>query len=301
MEKNKKLKIILAFTAVYLIWGSTYLAVRFAIETLPPFIMAGVRFMSAGVLMYLFAIYKGAIPPTKKEWRSAIIIGGSLLFVGHGGVVWAEKTIPSSIAALLVGFVPLWMQLLEFFVFSKRIPFLKWLGVFLGIFGLVLLSIPNEGFPNPQKYFYSVMVVLVSTLFWASGSLYSRTAPLPSSSFLSTAMQMISAGVLLFLFGSVVGDLGNINLALFSFKSIASLLYLTVFGSLIAFTAFVWLMKNCPSEQVATYAYVNPVIALFLGWWLANEELKFRTIVGAIFILIAVFFMIWTPAKNKGA
>lgn len=293
-------KIIAAFAAVYLIWGSTYLGIRFAIETLPPFLMAAVRFVIAGGILYGWARWRGNPGPRKVEWRTAIIVGGLLLFGGNGAVVWAEQYIDSGLAALLVATVPLWMVALDTFRPGGRQPgWMVWAGVAGGLLGLVLLIGPAELAGAKRADLGGILAVLGGALAWAVGSLYSRRAPLPDSPRLGTGMEMLTGGVLLGILSLAVGEVGPLaaatggfDLAAVSWRSGLALAYLIVFGAIVAFSAYVWLLRVVPAAKVATYAYVNPVVALVLGWALAGEDLNARTLMAAAIILGSVFLIV---------
>jgi drug/metabolite transporter (DMT)-like permease len=291
LNHNSKARLITAFAAVYLIWGSTYLAIRFVIETLPPFLSAGLRFFLAGLILYAFARFKNGEPVAqKKHWGPAFISGSLLLLGGNGGVVWAERYVPSGLAALFIAIVPLWMVLLEWGWYkTKRPSFGVFVGIGIGFFGVWLLMAPD--FLHRGVYSINLggaLLLLFASLSWSIGSVYSRNAGLPKSPFLSTAMQMIGGGVSLLLVGILQGEYAHFHVANFSGKSIVALLYLVIFGSFIAFTAYLWLLKNVGVARTSTYAFVNPVVAIFLGWSFAGEKLDAQTAIAALFVLVAV-------------
>jgi drug/metabolite transporter (DMT)-like permease len=284
-------RLLAAFAAVYLIWGSTYLGIRLAIETLPPFLMAGGRFVIAGLLLYGWARMRGAPAPTRLHWRSTAIIGGLLLLGGNGLVTWAEQEVPSGLAALIVAVVPLWIVLLEWLRSGERpgLPVLS--GVVIGLAGIALLVSPNTEAGAVVIAPIGILALLTATLCWANGSLYSRRAPLPSSPLLATGMEMLWGGVLLTLVGTATGEWARLDLSAISLTSLLAFAYLTVFGSIIAFTAYVWLLKATTPARAATYAYVNPVVAVFLGWALAGEAITARTLMAAAVIIGAVILI----------
>ncbi|MDH3745997.1 MAG: drug/metabolite exporter YedA [Acidobacteriota bacterium] len=290
--------VVTAFAAVYLIWGSTYLAIRFAIETLPPFGMAAVRFLVAGSVLYAWARWRGAPRPHGAEWRAAAIVGGLLLLGGNGLVVWAEQTVPSGIAALIISTVPLFMVALDW-LRGNRPPRVVTLGLVIGFVGVAVLIGPSDlkaGLDDAVPFdLAGVVGLLLASLFWSIGSLYSKRAPAPRSPLLGIGMQMIMGGLWLTLVAVLRGE--TVDLAAVSLRSSAALGYLIVFGALIGFSSYVWLLKVVPTAQAATYAYVNPVVAVVLGWWLANEELTPRTILAALIIVVGVFLI--TTARPK--
>ncbi len=300
-EKASRAAVLGAFAAVYVIWGSTYLAIRYAIETLPPFLMAGARFLSAGAILYLFMRMRGERAPMRVHWRSAFALGGMLLLFGNGAVVWAEHRIASGVAALLVAVEPLWIVLLEWVRPGGRRPSAKTaLGVVLGFAGLVILVGPADVGGGRVDLLGSIVVV-VAALSWAAGSLYSREAPLPSSPFLATAMQMLAGGTLLTIAGLVTGEVGRIDPAAVSARSVAAFAYLAIFGSLVAFTAYIWLLGVVSPSRASTYAYVNPLVAVLLGWAVANEPLSPRVAISAAVIVGAVAMIISASRATESA
>jgi len=294
----KTTELVIAFGLIYLIWGSTYLAIRFAVETLPPFLMAGVRFLVSGALLYVWMRARGAERPTLRHWRSTAIVGGLLLLGGNGGVVWAEQVVPSGITALMIATVPLWMVLIHWMSPGGERPSTRvWIGVVIGFFGIVLLVNPFASSNSFRVDPVGAAILCFATISWSFGSIYSRNAPMPPESLLATAMEMLTGGAMLALMGTVIGEWSRLNLADASFKSLVSVLYLIVFGSLVAFSAYTWLLKNASPARVSTYAYVNPVIAVFLGWALADEVLNSRIFVAAAVIILAVILI--TTYRDK--
>ena len=294
----KRWQLILAFASVYLIWGSTYLAIKFAIETIPGFLMAGVRFLISGAILYGWARMRGAVRPTRIHWKSATIVGILLLLGGNGGVVWAEQRVASGVAALIVAIVPVWIAVLEW----KRPGGTKpgWqvtAGLAAGTLGLLLLASPGEAALGARVDLIGAAVLVFATLSWAFGSLKAKHSPLPESPLLSTGMEMLMGGAALVLVGVATGEVGQVNFAGMSDKSLLSLLYLTTFGSLVGFTAYVWLLRVGSPTRAATYAYVNPVVAVFLGWWLAGEAITLRTILATLVIVGGVVLI--TSARTK--
>jgi drug/metabolite transporter (DMT)-like permease len=292
-------KLVAAFAAVYLIWGSTYLAIRVAIETMPPHLMAAARFLVAGAILYAWARWRGSPRPTLANWRAAAVVGGFLLLGGNGAVVWAETRVPSGLTALLVAMVPIWMLVLEMLPqLGGRKPRAAVVGgIVLGLAGLAVLVAPGRlaGRVDPV----GAGVLLLGCLSWAFGSLYSRGAALPKSGFLAAAMEMVAGGALLGVFGLATGQAARIDLSAISAPSLLSLAYLIVFGSLIGFTASSWLLGNTTPARVSTYAYVNPVVAVLLGWAFAGEPMTFRTIVAAAVIIGGVALIIRYGAQRE--
>ena len=276
------LKLLVAFASIYLVWGSTYLAIKFVVETMPPFIMAGARFLLAGGMLYAWARWKGAARPTGAQWRATAIIGGLLLCGGNGGVVYAEQRVSSGLTALIVATVPLWIVVLEWLrPHGTRPTMTVVIGVLLGLAGIGILAGPGKFAGGESVDPIGTSVLIFATLSWSVGSLYSRKAKLPGASLLSTGMQMLAGGVLLSILGTATGEWSKLNWAGITMKSVLSLAYLVVFGSLIGFTAYTWLLKVSTPSKVSTYAYVNPVVAVALGWLLAGEPMNLRTVIAA--------------------
>ena len=281
-----------AFGALYFIWGSTYLAIQVAIETIPPFLMAGVRFVIAGTLLLSWVKVRGGPPPAPGEWRQAWITGGLLLAGGNGALVWAEQWIPSGLAALLVASVPLWMVLVDWLwgEGGRPTPGLV-AGLVWGLFGVGVLVAGQGMGPAGPLGVWAALVVLGGSVSWAFGSILSRYGPPASSPRGGIARQMLAGGFLLLGMAVVTGEGGRFQPSGISVASLAALAYLVVFGSLVAFSAYIWLLRASTPARVATYAYVNPAVALFLGWALAGEPLGARTLVASAIVLSAVMWI----------
>lgn len=292
--------IVLAFAAIYLIWGSTYLAIRFAVETLPPFLMLFARFFSAGILMYVFLRWRGVPRPGAREWLGGAVIGGLLLLGGTGAVGWAEQWIDSGLAALIVAIVPVWMVVLDWIGPQKRRPTGAVIaGLVLGLVGVAVLVGPVDLSGGGRMQFIGSAVVVFGTLSWATGSVYGSHLPHPSSPWMSAALQMTAGGILLLLFGTAMGEWSRVDPGQMSALSLGALAYLIVFGSLIAFAAYVFLLRHEAPARVGSYAYVNPVVAVFLGWALASEPVTPRTIVAAAIILTGVVLIVRHRASSS--
>jgi drug/metabolite transporter (DMT)-like permease len=292
------IRLVLAFAAVYVIWGSTYLAIRYAIETLPPFVMAGTRFLIAGSILFVWAIMHGAGRPTPGQWKAAAITGGFLLLGGNGAVVWAEQKVPSGLAALLVATEPLWIVLLDWLR-----PGGVWpgghtaLGMVLGFLGILLLVGPTQIIGGTPIDPAGAALLVIGSLSWAVGSLYSIRARISSSPLMGSSMQMLAGGIFLFIAASLTGEWGRLSFCSASLRSLTSLLYLVIFGSLVGFTSYTWLLRVTTPSHASTYAYVNPLVAVFLGWFLANEPVTLRTLIAAGVIISAV--VIITTARTR--
>ncbi len=279
------------FAAIYLIWGSTFLGIKIAIETIPPFLMGGMRFLTAGLLLFGWARLRGAPPPNRVEVRDAAIVGALLLWLGHGALIWAEQWVASGLASILVATVPIWMVLLAWGVGEGDRPTAAtWLALGVGLAGVALLGTGEElavGVRGIEGRIGAV-AILAGCVVWAGGSIFSRRARLPATPRVATAVQMISGGALLAATGTLVGEWGDFDPGAVTARSWLALSYLIVFGSLVAFSSYVWLLRVSTPARVSTYAYVNPVVALLLGWGLAGEPLGARTLLAAALVLMSV-------------
>lgn len=290
---------VLAFAAVYIIWGSTYLAIKFAIETLPPFLMAGVRFLIAGTVMIGWARWRGAEWPTRAQARGAAVVGLLLLAGANGGLTWAEQFVPTGIASLVIATVPMWVTLLTWVQPGGRRPRGTVLvGVGLGLLGLLLLVGPGQ--LNVTISGVGVAALLTSALLWSTGTVYGHGAEMPRAPLMASGVQMFSGALALLVVGMAAGEAGQVSLAGLSLRSGLALGYLVVFGSLIGFTSYSWLIRNAAPAQTATYAYVNPIVAVFLGWALAGEALTGRMVVGALVTLAGVAVITMYRGRREG-
>jgi len=288
-NKASRAQIIAAFASIYLVWGSTYLAIRYAIETIPPFTMGGIRFLISGALLYIWARYRGAPRPTRLHWRNAVIAGGFLLLGGNGAVVWAEQFVPSGLTALLVSILPFWLVIIEWVRPPRRRPGgLVLIGLVLGFIGIIVLVGPGNIGGHGDIRPAGALVLIFGSLSWAIGSFWSRDAQLPESGLLTTGIEMLAGGALLLLVGALSGELSRFDIHQVSKASTAGLLYLITFGSLIGFTSYIWLLDKVSPARLGTYAYVNPVVAVLLGWAIAGEKLSVRTGVAATIVICAV-------------
>lgn len=290
--------VAIALLTVYVVWGSTYLAIAIVIETLPPLLSAGVRFVVAGALMLGVLAARARLRPAREpvepatwvHWRSAFVIGALLLLGGNGGVVLAEQYIPSGVAAVLVATVPIWLAVFEAVQLRRMPNRLVIGGLIAGIVGVMILLAPVEGLNRLDPL--GVGLVVVAAMSWAAGSLYARRAPLPSGQLRVTGMEMLAGGLVLIVGGSVIGELGGIAVESFSARSLVGLVYLVLVGSLAGFTAYSWLLANVPVSTVGTYAYVNPIVAVGLGALILSEPITPRTIIATVIIIGAVVAMV---------
>jgi len=295
MAVPRKIQTVSAFAALYLIWGSTYLGILFAIQSIPPFLMAGTRFLLAGLIMFAIARTQGPLRSTWAEWRTALIVGACLLLGGNGGVTLSEKLIESGLASLIVATVPIYITLLGWlFGMIPRPAPIVWVGLAGGFLGVAILLGPalrfsSGGGTHPA---IGISILLLSSFIWSAGSLYSRTAKHAPSPFLGAAQQMFCGGLLLMLAGSFVGEPRHFHPANITTLSLGAFAYLVLIGAIVGYTAYFWLLRRCDPAKVATYAYVNPIVAVLLGAFFAHETITLRTLLAAALIIGSVALII---------
>ena len=288
--------VLAAFGVVYIVWGSTYLAIRVAIESIPPFLMAGTRFLVAGALMYGWSRMRGAPRPGRPAWRAALLLGALFLLFGNGGVVWAEQYVASGLAAVLVALMPIWTAIVEWARPGGTRPgLMTTAGLLTGFAGVALLLAP--GGSGAEIHRVGALVLILASLAWAIASVISRSMPLPESGAQSSGMQMLAGGALLTVAGLATGEAAAFDPGAMSPRSLGALLYLITFGSLLGFGAFTWLLRATSPARVATYAYVNPVVAVILGWALLGEPFGPRELAAAAVIVGGVALI--TTAKLR--
>jgi drug/metabolite transporter (DMT)-like permease len=285
--------VVAALATVYLVWGSTYLAIRVADRTIPPLLMSSVRFLIAGTALYAFAS-RGRARPTLRQWSAAAIVGAGLLLIGNGGVAWAETRIESGLAALIIATMPLWVALMDRVFFGRRLSPAAVAGLVVGFGGVALLIRPGGG-----GDIVAMLLLVGAAACWAAGSLYARGAALPESPLLSASMQMLSAGVLLGITGLATGEAASVSADSFSVKPVIAVAYLVLIGSIVAFTAYAWLLKNVRISIVTTYAFVNPVVAVVLGTVFLSEPLRWTTIIAGAAIVVAVVLIVTARAAAE--
>ena len=288
-----KTKLWIALIALYIVWGSTYLAIRFAVETIPPFLHASLRFLISGAILYIWRRAAGDPAPTLSNWKSTAIVGTALLLGGNGLVGWAEQTVPSGIAALMITTSPFWLVLFESLRAGGTKP--TWqaiLGLIVGFVGVFILIGPAELTGGEGSFdTFGIVLLLLAPLFWSMGSIYARGADMPKSTLLGTGMEMLMGAVALFIVSLVKGELSGFSFGLVSIRSWLALAYLITFGSLIGFVSYGWLLHNAPVSLLSTYAYVNPVVAVLLGSLLADEVLNGRILIAAAIIIGSVILI----------
>ncbi len=287
-----------ALAAVYVLWGSTYLGILIAIRSIPILLLGAGRFLVAGLLLYVWSIRRGdrSDRPGVKAWAAAAVLGTIMLAVGNPAIAWSEKRIPSGVSALVIGTVPLWMALFDRLAYGRRLTRVAVLGLIVGFGGVAILAGPGKGRVDAA----SVVVLVLASLSWAVASLWSRHAPAPARPLVGASMQMICAGVVLLVASAAIGEPSRVHHL--SAESLAALVYLVVAGSLVGFTAYVWLLRSTPTTLVSTYAYVNPVVAVFLGWLFESEPIGYRTgIAGAMIVAAVALIVSARPATGRRA
>jgi drug/metabolite transporter (DMT)-like permease len=290
-----RLRVWAALTTIYLVWGSTFLAIAVVVRDLPPFLSMAIRHLAAGGLLFAWLLVRRREHESLgfRQWRAAFLFGGALFLVGHGGLAWAQQEVPSGIAALLVGTIPLWMAILAWILLGERLGMRAFAGLVLGFGGLALLVDPSgEEGAKP----IGALVIVLGALGWAAGSVYSQRSALPKDTLLGAAMGMLAGGVLLAAFSGARGEFDD---ATFTTNALLATAYMVVVGSLIGFSAYVWLLKTVPASTVSTYAYVNPVIAVILGWAFNDEVITGRTLVAGAAIVVGVALMVSRSAEKE--
>ena len=295
--------LVLGFGTIYVVWGSTYLAIRIAIETLPPFLMAGIRFLLAGAILIAWAKLRGSPLPSFKQWRTAVITGALMLLGGNGGVVWAEKVVPSGLAALTISMLPLWMALFDWLRPGGTRPvWTTWVGILGGFGGMAMLAAYGRDADNKSINLFGLAALIGANISWALGSIIAKHAPKPASPVMGAGAQMLLGGAWLLAASPLADDLAGFHPADVSSRSLLAMLYLLVFGSLLAMTAYNWLLHVTQPTLVATYAFVNPVIAVFLGAWLGGEALTRDTLLAGAVIVASVAWLIgvqWWRSRRR--
>ena len=290
--------VLAAFAAVYLLWGSTYLAIRVGVETVPPLILAGLRHLTVGLFLYPILRRTTGVRPTAANWKSAAVTGCLLLFVGNGGVSWAEQIVPSGVTALLVTMVSLWLVVVDWLRPGGVRPVPRVLfGLVLGFAGVALLVGPSHWGGSERVDLRGVAVLVIASFAWACGSIYSKHSGMPRSALLGVAMQSFSGGLVLLIAGLLSGEFHRFHFSAVSWRSWVALAYLIVFGSCIGLSAYIYILQKSTSARVATYALVNPVVALILGWLFVDEIISLRTVIATAVILTAVVLVITAPHR----
>jgi drug/metabolite transporter (DMT)-like permease len=293
IKEKMKTKVLIALLALYIVWGSTYLGIRFAVETIPPFLQAGVRFLISGIIIMVWQRAVGATMPTRRQWISTAIIGNLLLLGGNGMLGWAEQTIPSGVAAVIIGSMPMFLVVAEAIRPNGVKPNLRAIiGLLIGFAGIIILVGPSEFSGNGHQLNpLGLGALFIACITWSSGSVYAKHADIPKSTLVTTGAQMLMGSIGLFIIAFITGEFHGFNVMEVSTKSMLGLTYLIFVGSLVGFVSYGWLLQNAPISLVATYAYVNPIVAILLGTWFASEALEPRIWLATVVIIGSVIFI----------
>jgi len=283
-ERAHAIKLALAFVAIYIIWGSTYLAIRYAVETIPPLVTAAVRHSIAGSIMFAWAWMRG-FRPTRQQWIAGVIVGALFFLVGHGTLHWAEQYVGSGLAALLIATEPMFIVLLAWMMGQQKINLSSMLGLIVGVSGVAILTGAEV---TKGSSLLGLLAVLLGSLSWAAGVVISSKVKLPSDALGRTALPTLCGAAMLLIAAALTGEFHATHWASISLRSLLGLAYLITFGSLVAFTSYTWLLQQCPPALVATHTYANPVVAVLLGWLIASEPLTLRLVLASVAILGAI-------------
>jgi len=284
-HRAETIKLALAFAAIYVIWGSTYLAIRYAVETIPPLVAAGIRHATAGTILLAWAWARG-FRPKREHWTAGLIIGALFFLIGHGSLHWAEQYVGSGLAALLIATEPMFILVLAWAMGEQRISRMSAVGLGLGVIGVAILT--GAELTGKGSSLAGLLAVLLGSLAWSAGVVISPKVKLPSDAVARTALPVICGAAMLLIAAGVTGEFRATHWASISLKSILGLAYLITFGSAVAFTAYTWLLQRCPPTLVATHTYANPVVAVLLGWLVASEPLTMRVVAASVAILGAI-------------
>lgn len=299
--QQRKIQTVLAFIAIYFVWGTTYLAIKYAVATIPPFLMMGIRSVFAGLVMYTWGRFRGDVNVTQKELPSLVLIGFLFFLIGHGALAWAEQTVPSGVAALLISSEPIIIALFEpLFTKEVRIGKRTMLGMLIGISGIAVLVIP-QGFDFKNANLLGSLGILLAASSWASGAIYSRVAKLPQSPLITGGLQLLFGGVLLILTSSLMGEWSTFSFSQVTMQSWLGLVYLILFGSIIAFSAYTWLLTVTSATRISTHTFINPIVAVLVGWAFGGEALTGEMLVATVLIVISVYLILFRKqSSSKG-
>jgi drug/metabolite transporter (DMT)-like permease len=295
-------KTLLAFAIIYIVWGSTYLAIRVGVREVPPFILAAIRFCAAGLVLFGWTIARGERSPSGRQWASISLLGALIFVFDYGLLFWAEQRVPSGIAAVMMATIPLFMALFEIMLLrTQKLTLRLSSALLIGIAGVALLVSRSLNLGGAPIDAAGALALIVASLSWSVASVLMRKLPLPHSKVMSSGAQMLAGGIFLALAAAALGEFHDFRPAAISREAWLSLLYLIVAGSIVGFTAYVWLIHHESPTKVGTYAYVNPVVAVVVGYFLGGETLSLRSILGTLFVLASVVVITMTPAQTRAA
>jgi drug/metabolite transporter (DMT)-like permease len=296
-QQLSKIKIFVAFIAVYFVWGTTYLAIKYAIETIPPFMMMGMRSLTAGIVLYTWGRLRGDANVVRKELPSLILIGALFFLIGHGALAWAQQTVPSGVAALLVASEPIIIALFEpFFTREGRVGRRTVLGMVIGMGGIAVLMLP-QGLSFENVNLLGSLGILIGASSWASGAIYSRIVKLPRSPMITGGLQLLFGGIMLIIMSFILGEWSDFNFSQVIVRSWLGLMYLVVFGSIITFSAYTWLLTVTSATRISTHTFINPIVAVLVGWAFGGEALSKEMLIAAALIIVSVYLVLLRKAK----
>ncbi len=297
-QQQSRLKILVAFFAVYFVWGTTYLAIKYAVETIPPFLMMAMRSLTAGAVLYAWGRLRGDANVTRKELPPLVIIGFLFFFIAHGGLAWAQQTVPSGVASLLVSIEPVIIALFEpLFTREGRVGKRTVLGMLTGIMGIAVLVLP-QGLNFENASLSGTFVILLCATSWSAGAVYSRVARLPRSPLITGGTQLLAGGLMLIVVSFMSGEWSELSLAQVTFRSWSGLAYLILFGSIITFSAYTWLLTITSATRISTHTFINPVVAVLVGWAFGNEALTWELMVATVLIIISVYLVLFRKSAT---
>jgi drug/metabolite transporter (DMT)-like permease len=300
--RPRRWKILLAFAIIYFVWGSTFLAIRVGVHEVPPFLLAGIRFFAAGIVLYIWMRASGTASPTRREWASASVLAVLIFVLDYGLLFWAERRVPSGIAAVMMATIPAFMALAEILILrTQKLTLRLGFALLVGLAGVAVLVSRSVSFGDAPIDTSGAIALVVAAIGWSLASALTRKLPLPESKVMSSGSQMLAGGVLLILTSKMLGEFGGFHAQAVSSRAWLALAYLIVAGSIIGFTAYVWLLHHESPTKVGTYAYVNPVVAVLVGYFLGGEALGARTVVGTLLVLVSVVVITTTPKEAKSA
>lgn len=296
---SRLVKLLTAFTLIYVVWGSPYLAIQIAIKSIPPFLMTSIRFLIAGSLLFAWSLLRRPTWPTLRQWYGAAVVGALLYPLGSGALAWGEQIVPSGLAALIMTTIPFWMIFFSWLSPAKERPTgMTLLGIGLGFLGIIVLTTPLAIVESTNLDFFGTLILLLAAAAWSAGSVLSRYIKIPASISLATGMQMLAGGSMLLIVGIVAGELALFDPSKVGFNSTIALVYLILFCSTFAYSAYIWLIRVTTPTIVATHAFVNPIVALLLGVTIAGEPLTIDSLVAAVIILAGVYLVLKYQPKN---
>jgi drug/metabolite transporter (DMT)-like permease len=300
--RPRRWKILLAFAIIYFVWGSTFLAIRVGVHEVPPFLLAGIRFFAAGIVLYIWMRASGTASPTRREWASASVLAVLIFVLDYGLLFWAERRVPSGIAAVMMATIPAFMALAEILILrTQKLTLRLGFALLVGLAGVAVLVSRSVSFGDAPIDTSGAIALVVAAIGWSLASALTRKLPLPQSKVMSSGSQMLAGGVLLILTSKMLGEFRGFHAQAVSSHAWLALAYLIVAGSIIGFTAYVWLLHHESPTKVGTYAYVNPVVAVLVGYFLGGEALGARTVVGTLLVLVSVVVITTTPKEAKSA